>query len=203
MENKKQSFFNENEEASKTLVMAPLTQDETLRKAVQSKKARLGLWNNMVFNKEHGEALRKRMGHIAIAILEEQRTDIMHRLMLESDRKKKKNFAHYQEMVDKLNKEIIDRSETMGGELTDMFFAGRETILVRQKKWSDNNTRMFNEGVITETEKSKEDAVLRTWIDKMLNTIEDKIDLLLSSHTVALQETLKVLDQRAILQIGE
>jgi len=91
----------------------------------------------------------------------------------------------------------------MAEELTDLMFDGRKKIAIQKKKWSQNFKAMLDEDIITESERDEEEQVLKEWIAKMRNTLNDKIELFSSSHIEALKVTLKVLDQRNILKIGE
>ncbi|QOR61227.1 hypothetical protein ACM66Z_07140 [Sulfurovum sp. ST-21] len=197
MKNNTTSFIN-TEETKAEILVEPLSENEQLRKAVQSKKTRLGLFNEIVYHREAGKALRERMGQIAIALLEAQKEDIIHRLMLDGDIRKKKAYGIYQTQVSELNKEIIKESERITDELNGMIQEGISTIYHRRGSWTSNIKNMYKQGLLDDDSRQKELERMNRWIDRSLDELDDKAILFAKSQAETLAQTLKLLDQRKI-----
>lgn len=196
MQTKTTSFINT--EAEEAVLVEPLSETEQLRKAVQSKKTRLGFFNELAYQKETGNALRERMGQIAVALFEAQKDDIIHRLMLDGDIKKKKAYGIYQTQVSELNKDIIKESERISDELNEMLQDGMHRIYERRGSWNQQIEQMKQKGLLNESTEQKELERMERWIDRSLNELDDKAILFAKSQAETLAQTLKLLDQRKI-----
>ena len=196
MQTKTTSFINT--EAEEAVLVEPLSETEQLRKAVQSKKTRLGFFNELAYQKETGNALRERMGQIAVALFEAQKDDIIHRLMLDGDIKKKKAYGIYQTQVSELNKDIIKESERISDELNKMLQDGMQRIYERRGSWNKQIEQMKQKGLLNESTEQKELERMERWIDRSLNELDDKAILFAKSQAETLAQTLKLLDQRKI-----
>lgn len=196
MQTKTTSFINT--EAEEAVLVEPLSETEQLRKAVQSKKTRLGFFNELAYQKETGNALRERMGQIAVALFEAQKDDIIHRLMLDGDIKKKKAYGIYQTQVSELNKDIIKESERISDELNEMLQDGMQRIYERRGSWNKQIEQMKQKGLLNESTEQKELERMERWIDRSLNELDDKAILFAKSQAETLAQTLKLLDQRKI-----
>jgi len=197
MENHTKSFINTNEVEEKILV-EPLSENEQLRKAVQSKKTRLGLFNEIIYSREAGKVLREKMGQIAVALLEAQKNDIIHRLVLDGDIKKKQAYGIYQTQVSELNKKIIEESQRIADELNEMIQKSIVTIYERKGTWSERIHKMFTQKLLDNDSKQKELERMSRWIDRSLEELDDKAILFAKSQAETLAQTLKLLDQRKI-----
>lgn len=176
----------------------PLSNDQELRRIIKSKKLRLGLMNEYLYNKETGIVLREKMGHIASAMLEAQKEDILHRLTLEVDLVKKKGFIVYQDQVTALNKMIIEKSEKISDEITETLQKGTMEIYRRKQSWSEQTENMFKQGLLDEISKKTELERMGKWISQRLSSIDDKAELFLKSLEKTLGQTIKLLDQKAL-----
>jgi len=178
-------------------LVEPLSRDNKLRTMVNSKKARLGMWNEFLYSKEQGVLLREQMGEIFSILIEAQKDEIAHRLTLDNDLQKKHSYALYQQSVDKLNKTIIEESEKMADELTKILQESRVQILTRRKQTVEGIERMLKDNLIDQEEYTQEITEAKAWSQKNLNTVTEKIDLMFQSQAKTLQQTLELLDQRA------
>jgi len=178
-------------------LVEPLSKDNKLRTMVNSKKARLGMWNEFLYSKEQGVLLREQMGEIFSILIEAQKDEIAHRLTLDNDLQKKHSYALYQQSVDKLNKTIIEESEKMADELTKILQESRVQILTRRKQTVEGIERMLKDNLIDQEEYTQEITEAKAWSQKNLNTVTEKIDLMFQSQAKTLQQTLELLDQRA------
>ena len=176
----------------------PLSNDQELRRIIKSKKLRLGLMNEYLYNKETGIVLREKMGHIASVMLEAQKEDIIHRLTLEVDLRKKKGFIIYQDQVTALNKMIIEKSELISDEITEILQNGIMKIYKRKQAWSKQTEDMYTEGLLDEISKKTELERMAQKISERLYSIDEKAELFLKSLEKTLGQTLKLLDQKAL-----
>lgn len=178
-------------------LVEPLSKENKLRTMVNSKKARLGMWNEFLYSKEQGILLREQMGEIFSILIEAQKDEIAHRLTLDNDLQKKHSYALYQQSVDKLNKTIIEESEKMADELTKILQESKVQIFKRRKETIESIAQMLKDGLIDKEEYLEEETEAKSWSRKNLNTVIEKIDLMFQSQAKTLKQTLELLDQRA------
>jgi len=189
--------INEEVETIETNI-EPLSEEQGLRKIIKSKKMRLGFINEHLYNRETGVVLREKMGQIASAMLEAQKEDILHRLTLEVDLIKKKGFIVYQNQVTELNKMLIDKSEEISDQITQMLQEGTMEIYKRKQSWTQQTETMAAQGLLDEKSKQTEEVRMYKWIDCRLEAIDEKAKLCLKSLEETLSQTIKLLDQKAI-----
>ena len=197
MEKTTQSFISTQDVESEVLI-EPISNNKELKKAVESRKTRLSLWNDMLYNRQTGRVLREQMGHIAIAKLEAQKNDIIHQLFLAGDINKKKAFAVYQTLVSELNKKIIEESQRLTDQLNEMIHDNIVTIFERKATWTERINSMFSQKLLDENSKLKELKRMNRWIDRSLDELDDKSILFAKSHAETLVQTLELLDKRKI-----
>jgi len=191
----KQTNINKEVETIETSV-EPLSNKQELRKNIMSKKHRLGMLEEFKYSRETGVVLRENMTQIYTVMMNAQREDVEHRLMLEVDLIKKKGFVIYQDQVNELNKLIIDKSEQISEQITEMLQHGTKAIYERKKSWMEQISHMKEEGLLDEKSTKHEEERMYRWIGQRLESIDNKSELFFRSLEKTLSKTIKLLKQK-------
>src|SRR5205085_1076567 len=86
---------------------------------VRARRADLGFFDKIKFDRESREVARKQLGEIFVNMLEVQKQDILYRFTLQLDDSKKKAFATYLEQSSKVEDQILKLSNEFESRLTD------------------------------------------------------------------------------------
>lgn len=168
--------------------------DKAVEKTLNKSDLKLGIWEGIKFNRRTQSALGDITGNIAIALVKKQESEITQRLMLDLDMEKKKAFADYLRNVKSLNSELTLQSAEMERELRTALTDELGKIYAEQEEW----LKKIDTWNLSPKDRDAELSRMEGWIELAKQQADGKIYLLIEKFSKALQETLELLESKAI-----
>lgn len=178
--------------ALEPMLDAPAT--NALQKQIRQTDLSMNWWHRFRFNRQASELTAQKLGEITVTIVEKQRAEICQKLMLDLDIQKKRAYQEYMEKVGFLNKELVEKSNTMERELRDTLRAELSAIASERIAW----LRSIEDASLPPTENEKAINRVEEWMAFAEGQVEGKISSLIETHSKSLQVTLELLRDRAI-----
>ena len=191
-------FVGGNRATSLPTTIAPVVQQNALEEATNRNKMRLGLWDRMNFNRETSVIMRDKLGEIATAMLEKQKQEIVHGLMLDLDEAKKRQFGEYLKKVGKVNEDLVRDSNKMEIALNRAMFEEISKAYELKGDWDRRLKELKESGLTTESEYQAEVSRMEKWAAITRDNIEGKIEIVIRGHIKTLEVTLELLRDKAL-----
>ncbi len=174
----------------KVITAISAEKDNGLAKQIDSENiTQMGIWNKIKLHGEVGKVAREQLFEVAKALVEKQKQEITHHLMLDLDVNKKLAYQHYLDNVGVLNKDLIKRSTEMEGELLDILVDSTEDIFKRKDAWIAKIDALK----LSDEDHKKEMDNMNEWIDLAKGQINGKVRLLIETHSESIRATLQLL----------
>ena len=163
--------------------------DGKLETMVESAYPDLNFIDEWRLSRKTSKLLSGKMEKIVADMLEAQKQHLEHKLMIQLDLSKKSEYAKYQKAVNQLNQSIIDASEEIDRELSNILMNGQEIIFQQYKVWQEK-LKAFEED---EEFYQKAYETARTHIFKALDALEDKVNRTIETSKHSLEATIELL----------
>ncbi len=148
---------------------------------------KMGWLHTMKLNGAVGKVTSEKLAEIAKNMVEAQKQEITHHLMLNLDVNKKHAFNQYMEKVGYLNSDMIKRSNEMEKDLVRILRDVGESIENERNEW----IKKIEGRKLSDEAHKKETDKMNKWIGILEQQAEVKIELLMKTHTESLQATLQ------------
>ena len=148
---------------------------------------KMGWLHKMKLNGAVGKVASEKLSEIARNMVEAQKQEITHHLMLNLDVNKKHAFNQYMEKVGYLNSDMIKRSNEMEKDLVRILRDVGESIEEERNQW----VKKIEGRKLSDEAHKKETDKMNKWIGILEQQAEAKIELLMKTHTESLQATLQ------------
>ncbi len=151
--------------------------------------AKLKWWDDIKLGSEVSRATRTQLAEVAQKMVEKQKQEITHRLMLDLDVNKKRAYQQYLDNVGILNNDLVKRSTEMEGELHDILVDSIEGIYKKKDEW----IARINALKLSDEDHKEEIDRMNKWIDIAKQQVDGKVELLIETHSQSIAATLQLL----------
>lgn len=178
--------------------LLPIAQNKDLTETVGNTRMRMGFLDKFKFDRENSAVMREKLKEIASAMMERQKSEIVHGLMLDLDLAKKNAFVRYVEQVGAVDEQLLRASNAMEMALREMLSDEIFKSFELKDRWKKNLERLKSSGLANAAEYQEEVERMEKWIDTMKGNIEGKVELVIRSHIKSLQVTLELLRDKVV-----
>ncbi len=150
---------------------------------------KMGIFAKIKFDSDLGKIARTQLTEVARNMVEAQKQEITHSLMLDLDTNKKLAFSQYMQNVGILNKELVKRSTEMESDLQDILISSIEDIHKKKTEWIARIDALK----LSDEDHKEEIDRMKKWIDIAKQQVDGKVELLIKTHSESIAATLKLL----------
>jgi hypothetical protein len=196
----KKSFFSEDVSNSVSAVPSARGHEKfnDLEKAKKGVSLRLGIWDHFQLSRRTSELTKEKLEEITQAELEKQKSEIVHRLMLDLDLSKKSAFKEYMDNVGILNAEVIASSSALERELRNTLRQEIYGIIMEKNSWEKQIMDYQRDGILVGKDFDQEIERMEEWMEIAKGNIDGKVRLTIKEHIKSLETTLKLLKDKMI-----
>ncbi len=180
---------NDNTKDGKDFETSSTKKEDKIAKYVEGTDiTKMKIWDQFKLSGNLSKITRNQLSEIARSMVEKQKQEINHRLVLDLDINKKRAYKDYDENVKVLNSELIKRSNEMEKDLVRILRDATESIDSEREEWIK---RIEARKLSSEAHKKETDR-MNKWIDLLEQQAETKIEMLMKTHSESLQATLQL-----------
>ena len=155
---------------------------------------KMGFFDKIKFGGDVSKITRTQLAEVARTMVEKQKQEITHSLMLDLDVNKKRAYQQYLDNVGILNNDLIKRSTNMEEDLREILLNSIEKIYKEKDAWVSRIDALK----LSEEDHKKEMNSMNEWIDLARDQVEGKVRLLIQTHSESIKATLQLLKDTAI-----
>ncbi len=179
----------------KTPTPIPTGEKNKLAEHVNSNDmTKMGFFDKIKLGGDVSKVTRAQLAEVARTMVEKQKQEITHSLMLDLDVNKKRAYQQYLDNVGILNNDLIKRSTNMEEDLREILLNSIEKIYKEKDAWVSRIDALN----LSDEDHKKEIDSMHEWIDLARDQVEGKVKLLIQTHSESIAATLQLLKDTAI-----
>nr|VFK59784.1 MAG: hypothetical protein BECKTUN1418F_GA0071002_11883 [Candidatus Kentron sp. TUN]VFK63197.1 MAG: hypothetical protein BECKTUN1418D_GA0071000_12023 [Candidatus Kentron sp. TUN]VFK68457.1 MAG: hypothetical protein BECKTUN1418E_GA0071001_11843 [Candidatus Kentron sp. TUN] len=145
-----------------------------------------------------GKELRKRIAEIAINLLEKQKEQIAHKLLLDLDADKKRLYQAYMVEVAEMDENISKNASETAQKLTEIMLDAVNNIYEMRHKEIKRLDDSLKKGVIDGNQYERSVERVERWVERREKEIEERLASLIDANNQRLQKTLELFQEYSL-----